>query len=307
MLIKSLSVKKLCGQYDYDLTFNPDFNIFTGRNGAGKTMLMKLMYFHLNGDEDSIGSEIAHEKYSIDEDRSNETHSAYEEFIFDYDTKKQGHLFFPTFRKIEGGFNNYFERVWHQIKSYSDYYDNDGLVFCVSMHDVSRLLHAQYNHAHHDIDPKKISEIEQTLRIRKNEISDEELQKEIENISKANEIARPQTFRRLDILAEVLSQFMGKKERLSYDEMLAAIDSGKLSSGEMQMLSILIYCAFRENSVIFIDEPELSLHIDWQRLFIPTLERLQTSNQYFMSTHSPFIYARYPQKEIILDQDKGGK
>jgi predicted ATP-dependent endonuclease of OLD family len=58
--------------------------------------------------------------------------------------------------------------------------------------------------------------------------------------------------------------------------------------------------------VIFIDEPELSLHPDWQRLLMPTLLEIAPTNQFFIATHSPFIYAKYPDKEIILDQDKGG-
>ena len=37
------------------------------------------------------------------------------------------------------------------------------------------------------------------------------------------------------------------------------------------MLSFLCYNAFSENTAIFIDEPELSLHVDWQRLLLPTL------------------------------------
>ena len=70
------------------------------------------------------------------------------------------------------------------------------------------------------------------------------------------------------------------------------------------MLSFLCYNAFSENTVIFIDEPELSLHVDWQRLLLPTLLEQETGNQFFIATHSPFIYAKYPDKEIPLG-DKG--
>ena len=50
-----------------------------------------------------------------------------------------------------------------------------------------------------------------------------------------------------------------------------AISSDKLSSGEKQMLSFLCYNAFKQGMAVFIDEPELSLHVDWQRLLLPTL------------------------------------
>ena len=82
-----------------------------------------------------------------------------------------------------------------------------------------------------------------------------------------------------------------------------AISSDKLSSGEKQMLSFLCYNAFYNNTPIFIDEPELSLHIDWQRLLLPTLLDQSTGNQFFIATHSPFIFTGYQHKEIPLKSD----
>ena len=63
------------------------------------------------------------------------------------------------------------------------------------------------------------------------------------------------------------------------------------------MLSFLCYNTFSENAAIFIDEPELSLHVDWQRLLLPTLLEQGIENQFFIATHSPFIYSKYPDKE----------
>ena len=82
-----------------------------------------------------------------------------------------------------------------------------------------------------------------------------------------------------------------------------AISSDKLSSGEKQMLSFLCYNAFSEDTVLFIDEPELSLHVDWQRLLLPTLLDQSTGNQFFIATHSPFIFSGYQHKEIPLESN----
>ncbi len=84
-----------------------------------------------------------------------------------------------------------------------------------------------------------------------------------------------------------------------------SISSDKLSSGEKQILSFLCYNAFSENTSIFIDEPELSLHVDWQRCLFPTLMEQGQNNQFFVATHSPFIYTKYPDKEFMLDEDRG--
>ena len=90
------------------------------------------------------------------------------------------------------------------------------------------------------------------------------------------------------------------------EEAKEAISSDKLSAGEKQMLSFLCYNAFSDNMPIFIDEPELSLHVDWQRLLFPTLLKQGQKNQFFVATHSPFIYAKYPDKEFLLNDNRGG-
>ena len=65
----------------------------------------------------------------------------------------------------------------------------------------------------------------------------------------------------------------------------------KLSSGEKQMLIILLTVLVREgtHSVLFIDEPEASLHIDWQQKLIGMLRRLNPDMQLILSTHSPAV------------------
>ena len=97
------------------------------------------------------------------------------------------------------------------------------------------------------------------------------------------------------------------KDGITLGEAKDAISSDKLSAGEKQMLSFLCYNAFSDNAAIFIDEPELSLHVDWQRLLLPVLRQQQTGNQFFVATHSPFIYSRYPDKEFLLGDDRGGE
>lgn len=86
----------------------------------------------------------------------------------------------------------------------------------------------------------------------------------------------------------------------SLGEAAAAIDSEALSAGEKQMLSFLCYNAVLNNAVIFADEPEISLHVDWQRLLLPTLMEQNGTNQWVVATHSPFIYAKYSDKELPL-------
>ena len=86
-----------------------------------------------------------------------------------------------------------------------------------------------------------------------------------------------------------------------------AISSDILSYGEQQMLSFLCYNAFSDNTVVFIDEPELSLHIRWQRVLPELLVEQQTTNQFFLATHSPSIFSKYPDKEFLLAENRGNE
>lgn len=67
----------------------------------------------------------------------------------------------------------------------------------------------------------------------------------------------------------------------------------------------MCYNFFFDNCIIFIDEPELSLHTDWQRILFTILLKQEKNNQFIIATHSPFIYSKYPEKDIIIDNDKG--
>ena len=80
-----------------------------------------------------------------------------------------------------------------------------------------------------------------------------------------------------------------------------------LSAGEKQLLSFVAYNIFYSNTIFFIDEPELSLHVDWQNKIFSLLKEQNPTNQFIISTHSPFVYGLFPDKEIIINSDKGCK
>jgi energy-coupling factor transporter ATP-binding protein EcfA2 len=65
----------------------------------------------------------------------------------------------------------------------------------------------------------------------------------------------------------------------------------QLSSGEKQMLVILMTVLVQDNhqSILFMDEPEISLHLDWQRKLIQYIKELNPNVQIILATHSPGI------------------
>lgn len=88
-------------------------------------------------------------------------------------------------------------------------------------------------------------------------------------------------------------------------EPLELLTINNLSAGEKQLLTFISYNIFHSNTIFFIDEPELSLHADWQSKLFSLLKEQNPTNQFIISTHSPFIYSIFPDKEIEIDADKG--
>jgi predicted ATPase len=71
-----------------------------------------------------------------------------------------------------------------------------------------------------------------------------------------------------------------------------------LSSGERQILTML-YSASRTkvlSGVFLIDEPELSLHIDWQRIVLRELQNQSSGRQIIACTHSPEVGADHMEE-----------
>lgn len=77
------------------------------------------------------------------------------------------------------------------------------------------------------------------------------------------------------------------------------ISLSTLSSGEKQLLTILVNTLIAGTAVILVDEPELSLHVDWQRRLVSTMRTLNPRPQIIMATHSPEIMAELPDEQIF--------
>lgn len=87
-------------------------------------------------------------------------------------------------------------------------------------------------------------------------------------------------------------------------------DINELSSGEKQLFlrTLAIKMLNPENSIILIDEPELSLHPKWQQQIVDVYKKIGKNNQIIIATHSPHILGSVKKENIILlDRSDDGK
>ena len=107
--------------------------------------------------------------------------------------------------------------------------------------------------------------------------------------------------RRIELLRDnVNGKFKNKSIRFDRERGFTAaghdgqpLDLDALSSGEQHELVLLYDLLFRvqPNTLVLIDEPELSLHVLWQKRFLPDLLEIVQTAQFdaLVATHSPFI------------------
>jgi predicted ATPase len=110
---------------------------------------------------------------------------------------------------------------------------------------------------------------------------------------------------------EELNKLFQRKELFinEKNELFVRTQSGKefnlinLSSGEKQLLIILGESLLQENrSHIYIaDEPELSLHVDWQEKLVGSLKGVNPNSQIIFATHSPDIVGVHSKSVIKVE------
>ncbi|MCA6517129.1 MAG: AAA family ATPase, partial [Pseudanabaena sp. M110S1SP2A07QC] len=134
MKLKRVSIKGLNNKVDCDFEFHDDINIVTGINGCGKTTFLKILWYAISGNIERLISEISFESFNLETSCFNLSLSS-KDTVFEWkyngnEIQKNGlihldsyssaleiaplqsliiesntsSLFFPTFRRIEGGY-----------------------------------------------------------------------------------------------------------------------------------------------------------------------------------------------------------
>lgn len=114
--------------------------------------------------------------------------------------------------------------------------------------------------------------------------------------------------------SDVCTKYLSGK-KIVYDESLLTmnvydfnnrkIDFEDLSSGEKQVISIFskVYLDVVTPCIFIIDEPEISLSIEWQKEFLKDIFDSQKIGLMIATTHSPFIF-KNEYRKFVIELDK---
>lgn len=111
-----------------------------------------------------------------------------------------------------------------------------------------------------------------------------------------------ETFKVLDIDVKLVNFDKNNLNPIFRNKYDQNFNINSLSSGEKQLFFRILLLKILEpnNSIILIDEPELSLHPLWQLKIIEIFKKIGKNNQIIISTHSPYIIGSVSKKDLII-------
>jgi len=116
-------------------------------------------------------------------------------------------------------------------------------------------------------------------------------------------------FKEIQIFLDAYNGFLnyGKKLVLSSHGILVSVTGEehtiqRLSSGERHLLTFLVTILLmgEEQDFILLDEPEISLDIEWQEKLLATISKLAPNSQIIVASHSPSIMGDYFDESVEI-------
>lgn len=94
-----------------------------------------------------------------------------------------------------------------------------------------------------------------------------------------------------DLFSETGKRIDRNSNELSFIQYGEPLQPYLLSSGEKQILVILLTALTEDQQhyVLFMDEPEASLHFEWQKRLISMVREMNPNAQVVLTTHSPAL------------------
>ena len=137
----------------------------------------------------------------------------------------------------------------------------------------------------------------------------------IADLAKQNEKIKEKVRKPKEMFLEVINDFFLSSET---DKRIKINSEGKvyiesntekleltdLSSGEKQIVitfaSLIFGLLGKSTGIFIVDEPEASLHLEWQTKFVDTILRTNNNIQLIFATHSPELIGKYRKNAIKL-------
>lgn len=306
--IKKIEIKNYFGKGDFEWNLDPVVNILGGKNGSGKSSLFRLCYTLLSDDmiDDKTDKQFAalfekatltfsngwrltwtpageKELYTIDNSVSSVLFRSNATTILDESGKKRK---FSEFKQLVQAFMiNSFEQHTSKAAQYEQQPKSSPLDD-PTMLDL--LIKDQI-----DLRNKDFSQAMENFV----DAPEEDATKQSEYVRNYKKI--------YDSLAHFLQGYDEPfKSSFDFTKNDRKIGYEHLSMGEKQILLLLLMVSNtnQQPCIFFMDEPDLSMHIDWKEILVKELHDLNPNMQIILSTHAPSVITGWHDKVKEISQ-----
>lgn len=300
--LRYVEIKKLFGQYDVEWNLDKDTTVLVGQNGSGKTTILKIIMCALL--KESLQNDLLHSVKSLLE-------SCVLDFLNDRKvTMVCGRELndIPTKTLIE----HLSDRILKMKPGTQEYNSLSEILSELNSLIISKDVDGMIARQAHNISLKNIHlEFISTLNMSANAINsvvasdgksfnilDIEIDQAINTFQKLKKQKKYIDIKRK--IVHVLNDFFSTTQKIiTLSDIDFSIENAKkeplklsqLSAGERQIIYIVfkVATAYFNEALILMDEPEISLHLEWQEKLLKNLREINDKSQMIVVTHSPAI------------------
>lgn len=307
--LRYVEIKKLFGQYDVEWNIEKDTTVLVGQNGSGKTTILNILHSML---VDEFDSEIPFKLHDLFLSSSlkfsnNQYITAKEKQIF---IEKDKLLNFIDSIKdeivqISNSVNPNKEHLKNLVKVIT-LLTGDEIFIPMTEGIKEKVVHLDgFNR--NDIQVEFISTLNMSANAISTVIASDGKSLNILDIEINQAITSFQKLREQENYSEIkakvvsaLNDFFGTTQKtieLSDTDFVIknlkkeVLKLSQLSAGERQIIYIVfkVATAYFNEALILMDEPEISLHLEWQEKLLKNLRDINDKSQMIVVTHSPAI------------------
>ena len=295
IVIKKVDIKGIYGHKSFSWELAEDINVLLGKNGSGKSTILKLIYACMTHDK-VIFNYFENPYVTLTLEKIYENENTREITISNnsaaanVDVQLINTFDVPVSKNIEGTeldtiLSKLIVDFGEYIRVLKSHLDNETSVDSLAIDDILK-----------NIATAETDDLNQ-----------------LKNLKTKVDIIKKEKFKRVNYFEKAINGFYKETHKfietdkdkplivkLIANETTTSVDIFKLSSGEKQLLIIFLTVILQGDKafILLMDEPESSLHVEWQTMLLDSLKGLNDNVQIIIATHNPLLALNRKFNEI---------